>query len=91
MVQIIEESHNNKKVIIKIKYDDNNSQDKVIISQIEDLLKLQPNCQKCVHFYKEGSFGGYMASACKIHGNLEYVGHPFHDMDASKCKDYKPI
>lgn len=91
MVQIVKESHENGKATIEIKYDGYNLQDKVIINQIENLLKLQPNCKKCINYSLEGGFGGYMGSTCSIHGNLEFVGNPFHDMDASKCEDYKTV
>lgn len=61
---------------------------KLINEIISFLNKEQPNCNKCKNHYIQGCIGGYKASACKIHGNLEYFEHPMHDGDASKCTDY---
>lgn len=88
MVRITKEEHRNEKVALRIEYDKSKSSDETIVDSIRELLKLQPNCQKCTNYTKEGSFGGYMCSVCKIYGNLEFVGNLHHDMDASKCEDY---
>lgn len=58
---------------------------KKVMKFIEDN---QPTCETCQNYRREGSFGGYCASYCCIHGNLEYFEHPHHDLDGSKCDDY---
>ncbi len=91
MIKIIEEKYQNGKVLLKLEYDKSKIEDETIINSIRELLKLQPNCKKCINYTKEGSFSGYMSSTCKIYGNLEFVGNPFHDMDASRCENYVEI
>lgn len=91
MIKITEEKHQNGKVLLKLEYDKSKIEDETIINSIRELLKLQPNCKKCINYTKEGGFSGYMSSTCKIYGNLEFVGNPFHDMDASRCESYVEI
>lgn len=70
-------------------YEYNNGNDVALVEKIVQLcLEEQQRCENCIHFYYNGCPGGYMACACKIHGNLEYVEHPHYDMDGSKCEDY---
>ena len=72
-----------------IRYDKNNTNDKVVLNKIFECLREQPLCPNCVNYYVEGNFCGYNAHDCKIHGNLDWFDHPHHDGDGSKCPDYK--
>ena len=74
---------------ITLKYD--KTTDKNIIKQIEDILDTQPLCHNCVNYQSDGYFCGYESHSCKLHGNIEWVDHPHHDGDGSKCSDYKRI
>lgn len=65
-----------------------NENDIALIKKIESLCAEQPRCENCVNFCHEGCFGSYMACSCKIHGILESLNNPHHDMDGSKCKEY---
>lgn len=74
---------------ITFRYDYQNENDVALIKKIEQLLFAeQKRCDNCIHFYREGCFGGYMACSCKIHGSLENLDNPHYDMDGSKCGDY---
>lgn len=86
MVRTIKESWDR----ITLAFDDNNQSDMAILEKIKHLiLKEQPRCDNCVNFYRDGYFCGYNACMCKVHGNLDWCMHPHHDMDGSKCEDYK--
>lgn len=89
MVQVISESCKNGKVEITFTYDKNNQDDVVLVEEFERLCKTQKKCTNCTNFYYEGYFGGYKACSCKLHGCLEVHNHPHHDMDGSKCGNYK--
>lgn len=73
---------------ITLYYDSLSNADKEILVKIMDILLSQPSCFNCKNFYKESCFGNYQCCSCKIHGNLEVVGNPHYDCDASKCEDY---
>lgn len=78
---------------ITLQLDNKKVEDMKILSQIKDLLKQQPNCQKCKNFYLSGGLNHSLDCCCKIttmeNGNLAYFGHPHHDLDASKCEYYE--
>lgn len=63
--------------------------DKEIMKQIHNILMSQPLCTNCINYQYIGNFCGYEAHDCKIHGDIEYFGHPHHDLDGSKCEDYE--
>ena len=92
MVRILEELHlQNNKVGLKIKAD-NQEELENAIKAIRNLIhsEISPTCEKkCQNYYTEGCLGNYQASACRIHGILESFDNPHHDMDCTKCKDYK--
>lgn len=75
-----------REIIFEFEYENEN--DIALIDKIRSLCNEQSSCGNCVNFYHEGCFGGYMACTCKIHGNLESIDNPHHDMDGSKCNDY---
>lgn len=75
-----------RKITFEFEY--KNKNDIALIKKIMELCNEQPKCENCINFYHEGYFGGYMACSCKIHGLLESLDNPRHDMDASKCKEY---
>ena len=91
MVYIVLDTYTNKEGIREatIRYDDNNVADKVVLNKIFDCLMEQPLCENCVNYQVKGTFCGYNAHTCKIHGNIEYFNHPHHDGDGSKCPNYE--
>lgn len=96
MVKIMGDSYeykgksNGSQRYITIEYNSDNESDMDIIRVIFDLLdKEQPSCSNCINYQSDGYFCGYESHSCKIHGNIEWVQHPYHDGDASKCEDYK--
>lgn len=74
---------------ITFEFEYNNKNDVALMKKIEQLLSEQSRCTNCENFYEDGCFGGYMACSCKIYGMLESLDNPHHDMDGSKCKDYR--
>lgn len=90
MVRTIRESRNNCVGEMTLAFDYNNKSDMAIMDKINHLiLEEQPLCENCVNYYREGYFCGYNAIVCKVHGGLDSYKNPHHDMDGSKCKDYK--
>lgn len=74
---------------IHIRYDPTIANDKLIMKKLDELLlNEQPLCSNCVNYYREGTFCGYNARNCQIHGNLDAWDHPHHNADGSKCPDY---
>ena len=49
---------------------------------------MKKTCERCNNCYKEYMIGGYATSVCTLHGYLEELDNPYHDMDAEKCPDY---
>lgn len=75
--------------VSSFEYDSSNENDKMIMKLIDKLISAnQPTCFNCQNYYRDGCFGGYMASACRVHGDIEYVGNPHYEHDGSKCPDY---
>ena len=73
---------------IAFDFDYDNENDIKLIENMKNLCLEQPSCWNCINFYQEGCFCGYTACFCKIHGSLENINNPYHDMDGSKCKEY---
>lgn len=88
MVKWIRESDNCGKSEITFAYDSSNQEDVEIIKKFDELCSTQKRCDNCTNFYYDG-FMEYQSCNCKIHGYLEEWNHPHHDMDGSKCEDYK--
>lgn len=76
---------------VTLRYDRNNESDRRVLEKIFECLGEQPRCDNCENYQSEGYFCGYESHRCKIHGDLEWHGHPHHDGDGSKCPDYKRI
>lgn len=75
---------------ITFSYDPDNDNDEKLIDLIHQTISdNQPECFNCKNYYKEGCFGDYQASWCRIYGCLEAVSNPHYDADGSKCKDYQ--
>ena len=60
---------------------------------MEDFRKRAPKgkrwCYDCIHYYKQGCFGGYSMSMCGIYGSLDCDQKERHpDRTADTCKDY---
>ena len=90
MVKIIMESRNNDVGEILLRFDYTNENDTAIVKMIHQLLfNEQPRCENCVNYYREGTFCGYNAVMCKVHGGLDAWDHPHHDLDGSKCEEYE--
>ena len=91
MVKTVLDTYTDKEGIreITFRYDKNNTNDKDILNKIMSVLREQPLCENCVNYQVGGCFCGYNPHDCKIHGNLDWVDHPHHDGDGSKCADYK--
>lgn len=92
MVRTIMQSRKNNVGEITLRFDYTNENDNAIIDNINHLIRdEQPTCENCVNYYQEGYFCGYSAVMCKVHGGLDAWNHPHHDLDGSKCDDYKRI
>lgn len=74
---------------IVLEFEFKNAKDKELIEKISKLCSEQDSCPNCVNYYRDGYFCGYQACCCKIHGVLDSFNNPHHDMDGSKCPDYK--
>ena len=90
MVNIIAESHSSEGNELKISFD-YNEEDSKIIDKIYELIKNQPACWNCIHYKDAGNLCGYNAHNCDIYGNIEAFDNPHYDSDGSKCNDYARI
>lgn len=87
---ICDQPYEKGKGLRKITYRYNPETDGKLLKEMEEFLNSkQPTCFNCQNHYREGCFGGYMASACRVHGNIEAWNNPHNDCDGSKCEDYK--
>lgn len=83
-----------KEGLRKIIYEYDPKTDEVLLEELSKVIKeflnsKQPTCFNCKNYYREGCFGGYMASACRIYGNIEALDNPHYDCDGSKCDRYQ--
>ena len=49
---------------------------------------MKKTCENCKNHYTEYMTGDYPTPVCTIHGYLEELDNPYHDMDGEKCPDY---
>lgn len=90
MVKMISDApYKNGIRVVGFAYDSENKDDVALINRMLKLCSEQPRCENCIHFYKEGCFGNYMACCCKFYDILESLDNPHHDMDGRKCAYYE--
>ena len=87
--EIVDASANAGKRRVTFEYELNNPSDRAILNQISEICSNQPQCYNCTNMEQMECIGLYFAMHCSIHGNIEAANHPRHDMDGSKCPDYK--
>lgn len=51
-------------------------------------MDLTANCHtNCIHCKEDGYFCGYSSISCELHGNIEYLNHPYHYTE--NCPDFE--
>lgn len=48
---------------------------------------MKKTCERCNNCYKEYMIGGYATPVCTLHGYLEELDNPYHNI-GEKCPDY---
>lgn len=48
---------------------------------------MKKSCKNCNHCYTEYMIGGYPTPVCTLHGYLEELDNPYHNI-GEKCPDY---
>lgn len=92
MITWIKATYTDNPDIGEITFKYNTKTDKELLDRVEQFISdNQPTCSNCQNYYKGGTFCGYTASCCKIHGDIDVYGNPHSDFDGSKCGDYRRI
>lgn len=90
MIKMVRDTFTDAENVRERTFQYNSQTDEELLKRMETfLIDNQPTCFNCQNSTIEGTFCGYQAHNCKIHGNIEAFDNPHHDGDGSKCEDYK--